>query len=460
MKNKNYVLILALVFLMPFNGLSIDIGVSIRPFNLLNFLLFFSVIKTVVKILVSNTKTSPSSLTLVIKIFSLFIGITVLSNLIFILFGEVTPEALYYFDDKFSGGTLGFLRTSLKPLQVMLSYLLIFSLTIVSITSIKKHSEIVSIAWSYVISSSVAAFLGIFQYFYYVVSGVNLFPIYRGGLVGVNSYTQDAVFVMGGIKFLRINAFAGEPKYLATFLILGLGTILFFLINQCSKKHKTVLAFLFLIQLLAVMLTFSTLGYAMLIICLLFYLYIAKRKLYLYTFLGIIALLGYLFIGYPQLVVDIFDARFLSRLGLEDMDVIYVEFIKEFPDYIWFGTGFGNFHLASFAQTQKILSWNFGIILPKLGLFIVMATSGIFGTLIFYSIPILVIKRLSYLANYLNKNTADFYWSLKNLIIFLSIIGLVMRSMPLAFLWLGIGFSAIEEYAIHKKLRCSYSYRL
>lgn len=463
MKKKNsvlktlYIITLLTVVSIPFDGLTIEIGATFRLSNVFSLLATFLLIFYLFFAPRQEKKTIPKAFDFVLVTLFLFCFITFLGNLAFLL-DTVNPEAQRYFEAKFGSDGFSSFRTVLKPLQVFIANTNNFSWLLIPILVIRKNHQVIQIAWFYVISSSIEAILGIIQYLYFLVSGINIFPIYRGGLIGENAFTQDAVVDIQGIRFLRVNAFAGEPKGLAFFLCIGIAIICFFLIRHIKKNRISLFGCLF-VHLIALALTFSTLGYICIAIGCLVYSISIKNKFSLILIVGVLLFSFYYLFDVPDLAFSIFQERFLDRLGFEDMDLVYLAFIQKSPDYLLFGTGFGTFHLASFKQAQEIIPWSFGIILPKVGILNILATSGGVGLIILFNLLFRLFKDFQAIISLQKQNR--FYIDLKNLILYIVILGIFLRVNLLGFLWIGVGLATLEnlckcKQAINKPLKTTH----
>lgn len=458
MKKKNsvlktlYIITLLTVVSVPFDGLTIEVGATFRLSNVFSLLATFLLASYLLLASRQERKSIPKTFSFILGTLFLFCLITFLGNLTFLL-DTVSPEAQRYFEAKFGSDGFSSFRTVLKPLQVFIANTNNFSWLLIPILVIKRNHQVIQLAWFYVISSSIEAVLGIIQYLYFLASGINIFPIYRGGLIGENNYTQDAVVDIQGIRFLRVNAFAGEPKGLAFFLCIGIAIICFFLIRHI-KKNRILLFGCLCVHLVALALTFSTLGYICIVIGFFVYSISIKNKFPLILILGFLLVSFYYLFDVPDLAVSVFQERFLDRLGFEDMDLVYLAFIQKSPDYLLFGTGFGTFHLASFKQAQEIIPWAFGIILPKFGILNILATSGCVGLIVFSILLFRLFKNLHSIISLQKQN--NFYIDLKNLIIYLVIVGISLRVNLLGFLWIGVGFATIENHLKYKQSITKY----
>lgn len=462
MSNKSFVkllynLTLLTVASIPFDGLNIELGATLKLSRVFGMLAIFTLILFLSSTSSKKFKNLPNSFYLVFKVLSVFFLVTLLSNLIF-LTEIIKPEAQNYFLQQFGNDGLSIFRTALKPIQAAIATAINFSWLLIPILVIRSNLQIMQIAWTYVISSSIQGLLGIVQYMYFLASGINLFPIYRGGLVG--GYTQDAYVDLQGIRFLRVNALAGEPTGLALVLGFGIAITVFFLIEQSSDKKKLLATFCFIIQIISLFLTFSTIGYVCISSIVLLYVYFIKEKLLFIPVLTVTLALYVFLFDIPSFLLNLFEERILERIGFEDFDLVYVSFIQKSPSYLLLGTGFGTFHLATFEEASQILSWQFGIILPKLGIFSILATSGLVGAFVLSIIPVVVFSRLNNINKTKYVSNKKFYFCIKKLLAFMFIIGINIRFTIFGVLWLGIGFAVIENYRRFQKVSQSQNLQI
>lgn len=444
MNNKFYILVCFILVSIPFDGIAIDIGARLTLSNLLCMISLLWICNHLF------LKKDDSHLLFfygnyVFSSIIFFLVITIASNFIFST-EEIDPQAITYFLDRFNSSAFSTFRTDLKPFQTFILFTSQLSLILTPTLAIKKRSQVLQLSWIYIISSSFQAVLGIFQYLFYTATGINIFPIVRSGIFDENLVSQDAFASEGGYQTLRVNALAGEPKSLALVLCFGLAIICFFLIENCSSRTRYLVVLCFALQFIALVLTFSTLGYFIFAIGILIYFFFNVKKIkYIYLLISVSTLLFFI-VGFPDVVVGTLKGRLFDRIMLEDFDLIYINFIKESPLYLLTGTGFGTFHLASFKNASEVITrWKFGIILPKLGILMTMATSGVVGTLILFSLPYRLTKQLNFMIKILQKPEKEFYISIRNLQVCLAIMGLVMRWTIFGCLWLGIGFAILRN---------------
>lgn len=387
------------------------------------------------------------------------------------MFDNPNLEAQKYFSEQFNSGFVSIFRKNLKPLQAFIKSSTMFFWLLIPIFAIKQYNQVVKLSVLYVISASIQAILSLVQFLVYLITGFNLFPINRTGLIGENIVTQDAILNLEQTRIIRVNALSGEPKHLALFLCFGLAINVFFLVKHYSSAQKQNIFWIIfscIVQFTALLLTFSTSGYITFMIGLFLYIFwvfidfTAIGLILISIFIVLLLSFGYdsiYFVGNltDSFVGKIFELRFIERLNFDDFDQVYLAFIKSNPSYLLVGTGFGNFHLASFNQASEILSWRFGIILPKLGIFNILATSGVSGLLVYLFLIFRLLRKLDSVLRSKINNKKYFYSSIKNLIVYMIISGFFLRLTNFGLLWIGVGFAVIELH--YKGLRPSFLMR-
>jgi hypothetical protein len=448
--NIFYVLTCLTLFAMTFEGRYIDLGAQITAekfFSLISLMFSFGYFIGIIK---TRAFSELHYKNFILKTIACFLLITLVGNLIF-LSEPMNSDALLYFEDRVGTGHLALFRTVLKPVQAFVLVLAQLSWILVPSLALKTNLHVIQAAWVYVCSSTLQAILALIQYLIYLAIGINIFPVYRGGVLDSNLYQQDAVFSMGGRFLIRVNGLSGEPKQLALILSFSIAILAFLLIRSKSRKIKTFAIFCLSLQILSLILTFSTLGFVLFLAGVCTYTLLRKNKVQFLVFMMIIFVTALLFVELPSTVGDIFQERVLERLGFEDFDLVFLEFINSSPLHFFIGCGIGNFHIASFEQAKQVIrDWQFQIFLPYIGVFSLVATSGIFGALTFYLLPYRLIVSLNHRLKVLSFAEKDFYVSVRNLLIYLIIIGFILRLHTLGFIWLGIGFAVLENS--HKSL--------
>jgi hypothetical protein len=448
--NIFYILTCLTLFATTFEGRYIDLGAQITAdkfFSLISLIVSFGYFIGLIKARAFNELFYKN---FILKTIACFLLITIVGNLIF-LTEPISSEALIYFEDRVGTGNLAMFRTFLKPVQAFTVTLAQLSWILVPSLALKTNLQVIQAGWVYVCSSTLQAILAISQYLIYMATGINIFPMYRGGVTDDNLFQQDAVFSFGGRFLLRVNGLSGEPRQLALILVFSIAILTFLLIRSKSKIIKTFAIFSLLLQVFSLILTFSTQGFILLSIGVLIYTFSRKNKMQFLIFVITVFLSALLFIEIPSTVADIFQARILERIGFEEFDLIFLDFISASPLHLFTGCGIGNFHIASFEQAKQVIrEWQFQIFLPFIGVFSLIATSGIFGTVTFYLLPYRLILKLSRSLKSLPISERLFYVSVRNLLIYLIIVGLILRLHTLGFIWLGIGFAVLEN--LHKSL--------
>lgn len=461
---KLFLLLCVAVFFMPFFGVYFDVGGSWRISQLLMIILSYSAYRQFKKYpdIFLKKQIEQSEQKFVIRCILIFFISAFLANLFVFLFVEIPPQATEYFSGKLETQFLiSFIRTNFKIIQSAIKELISFGFLIIPLMLIDTKKKAHIITWIYVISVSIQSFLGIVQLIIYNVTNVNIFPIIRGGFFSHLYATQTArITELEGFNF-RVNALALEPTDLGFFIVSSIILILFFLlpnnnflelnIGKFKLKNKNFILSLLSLNLICLYFTYSTLGYIMFVIVLA--LSVSKNLISLFISSAILVFFSEKIITTIFAVSgEIIQARFIDRLGFDDFDQVYLSFISQNPEFLLNGTGFGNFHLLSYDYAREIVNaFNFGIILPKLGVFKILAISGVVGlvglSLLFVKLYLKMSVTLMY--SHRNKiNNSKVIW-IKNFRYFLVPVFIclfLIRYEDVTLLFLALGYSTYNWY--------------
>ena len=346
LSNPRFVLY-TVVFLAPWMGLDMDIGLRITAYRVA-----LAALVVVLFLLLANRRNKISFI--IIKPnpwFWVFIFYAVCLSLLQIIWLQ-TIEV--------EGGALrsGQMRSIFQ--------IIMFGLTISPILLIPylvhKQEYIFQCGKIYLWSVTILAVLGFIQLFIWYVTGKNPFPIgYVNSLLTASSpeMLRSGIDFVGGSTVYRMNSFGGEPKGLATGLAIGL------LILQVSYsgdilpiKQKRKMIWLWGFLMTALILTWSTSGGFLWLIGTLTVTFIglgksAKkygRKSVIVSLLLVIFVIGG---GYTVMMLDesgggiyssVATNRFIERNPIEDFDRTVLDFLSDNPEHIALGVGLGNVH--------------------------------------------------------------------------------------------------------------------
>jgi hypothetical protein len=443
-------MVISIAFL-PLEGISIELGATFRPSNTvaiitaLIFIYYFSVSS-------KASKYYSSSFKFVLNVLIFFFALTLVSNFVFLL-EKIDPETWSFFNRRFGDSGLAIFRTSLKPVQALINQVINYSWLLIPVVAIQRNQQVIRLAWAYVISTSIQAVLAIIQFIVYSSTSFNLFPINRGGLIGEGIYTQTATVTLAGKNFLRANGLAGEPGGLALYICFSLGIIFFLLLSQSKGRSKLFGALCIVLQFVALMLTFSTRGYIFIFVGVLIYFLTSGKKLAA-GFISIIAVfvLYYLIGDIPSLAEEIFQTRILDRLGFDDFDYVYIALLQDSPIHLLLGVGFGNIHLLMYPYAVTMIPFEIGLITPKLGLFNILATSGIAGAIVLSLLPISLYFRLSIFAKQRGFVWNEFCASVRNVMLYMLVCGVILQINVMGLAWIGIGFAVVQNSLLELEL--------
>lgn len=382
--------LLPAVFLLPWYAFEIDIGVGLTQTQLL-----------LITVLVKRLLYGELDL-LRLK------GVNFFSLLLFL--GLLGAAGTWLGDIQaiaFEGGVFrnGFLRYLTIASLVVVTFLPIF-LVQQQMNTRSLQLKFVSI---FIHSLILLSLLACLQSLFYMLSGVDLFPI--GLFHATEDEWKSAIsFYEGSSGIFRPSSFGGEPKGLAMSLVCGLVLIWAFRGNNLFK-NKTQERFTVSLFLLVIILTQSTSGFFSLAVILGLLLVYQLRpywftastvsKIYFAFGFGLL-LIYFAYVLYVPLVPwresgfiaeDLWGyviSRTFARVGVEDMDYILVDSIKESAWSLFFGRGFGLAHLF----TDPYIPYGFrhyleGVIIsPKSGVTFWLVNCGFLGlalVLKFYS---------------------------------------------------------------------------
>ncbi len=256
-----------------------------------------------------------------------------------------------------------------------------------------------------VFSTSILALLGILQFFVYLVSGIDLFPMdllapnnaLRQGTIGAPDAFQSSTL-------LRACALGGEPKQFAYSLAISLTVLLLDAVGERPLEFpRRRLLLLIIVHLAALFLTFSTQGYFLLLtnaVAIIGALVLLRRTPRRSTLVGLAlaTLVGILVIAVIPGGLEILRARTTSRLettgGLDDTNSIVLAWLSDNPQEIPLGVGLGNVHLHArpYVPAEDMYYLRSAAFVAKSGALRLISELGVVGLLLFawwYLTPLL-----------------------------------------------------------------------
>lgn len=301
----------------------------------------------------------------------------------------------------------GLMRSpQVRPLAQLAVMFLLMSPLLLIPRQCGTWADIEAIGKAYILGCVALSVIGLGQVAVWYATGANPLPI---GLINSLAGGRDAdvlrsgQFEWDGSMVYRMNSLGGEPKDLGQGLVVGV-LILWagnLLLNRHVGRRTTVVSALLL---LSVFLTQSTSAYALLaagVLTGVFASFVmsariskaAKRRVETYCVAGLtIALGGLLFVDTQRLgtigeqIGDLMQERTTGReTYIEDADETVLSFLADQPRYAIFGTGMGTTHLFAMPYLPtKYAYYMQDTTLPfKSGILKIIAETGAIGLLLF-----------------------------------------------------------------------------
>ena len=316
---------LLLPFVISFNRIDIGIFFELKLFYVISYYIII---------------TNFSIKTKLPKYFLFYLIILILHSIFFIFINK------YYFYDLLN--LYDSIRWKYKAIIVLIKLIILQIPFFISLIILKKKFQWAIILKSYVYGVIFVCFLGILQFILFYIIGRDIFPLGYNE----NGLGRSGEFIVLGKLILRICSIAGEPRDLALHVILAILIISYFSLSF-KKNVLNLIKFLFILTLL---LTFSTTGFTLLFIILLFkYIYkiFLLRRL---SFRNIFNYKTYFFIIlitiFNNYIVEIFHFVFqadkIQNILTEDVDSLVNKFLLNNKNYILTGVGSGNIYLHTF----------------------------------------------------------------------------------------------------------------
>jgi hypothetical protein len=442
-----YNLVLLAIFSLTFDGVFIELG---GTYKISNTLAILALIIFLIDVLTRNKPLSlaySQSFKLVLNVLAAFYLVTLISNFIFIVSADIDPSVWAFFNNRFGTGGMAIFRTYLKPVQAFFSQSISYSWFLLPLVIISSKKDLLKLSWFYVISATFQAILGIVHLAVFALMGINLFPVYRG-MVGDEAYTQVGMISTSWGQTLRANGLAGEPGGLALFCCFGMAITLLFLLPQITERKLRIFGIsCFILQFIGMMITYSTRGYILtFLLAFIFFLTRKSKVLMIPLTILCVSFIYYLVGGVPDIVQEVFAMRFLTRFGFDDFDYVYLEFLKQSPEYLLLGSGFGNIHLLMEPYARNMIPFEIGNITPKMGLFFILSTSGIVGALILLILPFNLFFKNKKISQLLatSPSSAEFLACTRNTAAYMFFAGIILQFNVLGFFWVSAGLATLE----------------
>jgi hypothetical protein len=346
LKNSLY----AVVFLAPWYGLDLDIGLRITIFQIFMIPLFLKTFQRII----SQKITKP------LLIFLFYCIVWSLGQFLFLPDLEV------------SGGSLR--SPELRSFVQIFMLLLTIAPFIAAQKIIKTRRELFMVGKVYILSCLCLALIGWIQLYVWHATGSNPFPIgFTDGLLGGRAEVRSAFFNFLDKTMYRMNSLGGEPKNLGAAFAIGL------LLLQATASVWNIsrgrLIWLWLILACSMIATSSTtafllwlIGSFVLIISQFMFRQYANskvsysRKTVTFSIVAFAILITFVFIaeeiGVP--VTDLVMSRTVNRIQesesgpFEDFDSAVLDYLIDNPTQSIAGVGLGNIHLYARAYLSPI----------------------------------------------------------------------------------------------------------
>jgi len=380
----------AAVFLAPWQGLDVDVGLRITA-----HLAVFTPLAVVTLLRVLEKGALAFPLTRASGYFVLFAAYAVIWSLFQLPF---LPHA------EVAGGELR--SPVLRAAMQIPMFLVSISPTFLVPQLLRQPSQLASAARVYLLSSVVLAALGWVQLFTWYSTGWNPMPI---GLVdsllgGIGEGTREASFEYESLIY-RMNSFAGEPKFLGAALVVALLFIQVWWDNGGRRTARTRLLWLFLAA--SGLATFSTTAIYLWIIGSMALailkltralrghhgwrraLFGSAISLTLVT-AGIVTVVTYSSTS-PEsgLLIGLFQERTIGRESaiFEDTDDAVLQYLADEPMQAVLGVGMGNVHLYAdpYLEPMVAVYAGGGSFVAKSGYLRTVSELGILGLALWFT---------------------------------------------------------------------------
>ena len=427
------------LFLVPFQLLKVDVGVTIYAYQAAILLI------TVKNIIVSIHRTHINLISMRNKVFVLFIAYAVFMTLLMVLLNDtyVSEGGFFRREGRFLAQiALLFLSVAIIPLAF--NY-------VKCLDDLQRYVKVFIMGLVFLMA------LGWLQWLIYKYSGVDIFP-----LMELRERSVSGLYNLNGEMLFRMSSLGGEPKTFSVSLIFGFFIIYVF--NSFELKIYALDRLLKYAFALTAFVTLSTSGIVMFaILFMVTMLLLASngksikpsiKQLSLSTFI-VIALASVVYVKY-DLIAMLFQERVLERnLTSEDFDLVVQIFLLHNPSYLLFGTGLGNIH--NFASTYipaEFSSYMTGttIFTAKSGYLKIVSELGLFGLSLFFLYNYVILKNVKNKLLFLTKREVQVMRAVS--VVF--ILGIVLYLARTSAFGIYIAFFSIFNVIAYKMRRMAY----
>lgn len=373
------------IFLMPWYALEPDVGVGI---TLTQFTLAALAFKYALRMRL-DLRTMPG------------LGIVIAIVAVGLASAAIT-FATHTADTEFAGGEL---RNGVFRAVVVLGVFALAVLPFVLVGAPGVRLSRWGLLRTYVVSVGILCVLGVVQLAVFNIAGTDIFPIgifqhqTRGTGPGDTGFVS-ATFMLGHVSQLRISSLAGDPKSLGMVTAAAAVVVMAFrskLFRRRAMANMTLMLFLFVIAF-----THSTSALLSLAVCLpvclglwflgrplrrttVLLIYSAAAATILSTYLYNVAAAPLTPYAAPPLPIDnyadLFYARTLGRLEVEDFDWVLLKSFLMDPAALPLGRGFGLGHLFTDPYIPEEFRYYMEgrVISPKSGVTLFLVNTGLIG---------------------------------------------------------------------------------
>lgn len=367
------------IFLAPWQGLDVDLGLRVTAFQI--FLAPLVVVKLFNFYL--EGAIPPGGTT-----FALFMAFAILWSLSQVL---VLPEA------QVIGGVLR--STEVRALIQIVMFLFTISPLFLVPLIFRRQEELMSAGKVYLWSLCILATLGCIQLLIWYGTGTNPMPIgLVNGLLGGSQDARDGAYQFMDLSIYRMNSFGGEPKNLGGSLVIGMLIIQVVLMTM-NTPFVSKFIYLWLFLAASTITTSSTTAFFLWIVGTATHLVMQsflnvkyhKSKINGFQIIGVLLIpLGFLGIGAEVIgipVGEILLDRTVNRvtesqLGVfEDFDDAIKNYLFDHPASAILGVGLGNIHLYadSYLATEVAVYAGGGVFVAKAQYLKFISEIGIIG---------------------------------------------------------------------------------
>lgn len=252
-------------------------------------------------------------------------------------------------------------------------------------------------------------FTGLAQLYIYKISGKDIFPINMFAPGEKEDIIRSALSRLSeNIKVLRMSALGGgEPKHFGYTCVMAFNLLFlrWIYVGKSGIRRGLINLIIAVLLIVCVFLTLSTQSYILLgldVILLLFLMlfFVGFKKKRVFMLLVVMGIGAFLILRnvYTRTLIE---ARIYNRLeetgALEDFNLTILDFLKDNPRYILFGTGLGNVHFFAYPYIPNEFKYYMrdSVFVAKAGLLRIVSEQGIVGLVLFLGIIVFLILRLS-----------------------------------------------------------------